>query len=87
MRRDADTMKLRQPAADRDKRLHVAARADDHDHNGQAWHARGLELANRGCAHTVILQPPRQEGEANRVQETESPVLLRHRSLPAPPLR
>jgi hypothetical protein len=52
---DAHAVPLRQSAGDRDERLNVAARADDHDDDGQGRHVgrlvrggRGRELAGMG---------------------------------------
>src|SRR5713101_8158621 len=64
--RDAHAVLLRQPAADGDERLDVAARADDHDDDGQGRHGWWRLVRGGGARDLAGMggQPRREMGEA-----------------------
>jgi hypothetical protein len=59
--RDAHAVPLRQPAADRDERLDVAARADDHDDDGQGRHGWRLVRGGGGRERAGVCGEPRRD--------------------------
>ena len=63
--RDAHAVPLRQPLADRDERLDVAARAHDHDDDGQGRHVEWLVRGGGGRDLVGVSGQPRGDmGEA-----------------------